>query len=152
AAGRQPRRGELRPGRAGPRGVQSGLVQPAPAGAESALTAADRPQAPPGPGRWGREAPSPPPSWKPSVLDTLTTGALRMRPLPPAPPASTEELLQTLLRTRLLDAPQAERLAGAWPPDGPPAERTDQLVAAGLLTAHQAAEVLAGRADALRLG
>src|SRR5262245_30160243 len=59
-----------------------------------------------------------------------------------ATPASTDELLARLCRSRLLDEEQARRLTTGWPSDLSPADAAEQLVQAGLLTPYQAEQVL----------
>jgi hypothetical protein len=69
-----------------------------------------------------------------------------------AVPACLDELLVLLRRTRLLDEAQWQRLAAGWPADLAVADAVNRLVEAGLLTAFQAEQVLAGRHRRLRLG
>jgi hypothetical protein len=69
-----------------------------------------------------------------------------------APPTTTNELLNLLRQTRLLDEVQLHRLADAWDGNDPPVPHADELVSAGLLTSYQAEQLLAGRPRRLRLG
>ena len=70
----------------------------------------------------------------------------------PAGPACLDELLLLLRRARLLDEAQWQRLAAGWPADLSAGEGVRRLVEAGLLTAFQGEQVLAGRVRRLRLG
>jgi serine/threonine-protein kinase len=72
-----------------------------------------------------------------------------MRPRLSAPPACLDDLWP-LLRAAGLRQEQMRRLRAA--PDVEPAACVDQLVQAGVLTAYQAEQVLAGRPGRLRLG
>jgi tRNA A-37 threonylcarbamoyl transferase component Bud32 len=67
-------------------------------------------------------------------------------------PKGLDDLLALLRRARLLDEEQGRRLACGWPVDLSAADGVRQLVEAGLLTAFQAEQVLAGQARRLRLG
>jgi hypothetical protein len=70
----------------------------------------------------------------------------------PATPACMDELLVVLRRARLVDEAQWQRLCSGWPADLPADQAAGRLVEAGLLTAFQAEQVLAGRARRLCLG
>ena len=86
---------------------------------------------------------------------------MRTRRRRPKPPADANELLAVLRVGRLLPSKQIRRLAIQWSesrpdePDDPAAGtrlRASELAAAGLLTAWQVEQLLAGRGRRLRLG
>ena len=86
---------------------------------------------------------------------------MRTRRRDPTPPTDANELLTALRSARLLSPKQLRRLAIVWSesrPDEPddPVEgtrlRARELASAGLLTAWQVEQVLAGEARRLRLG
>jgi serine/threonine protein kinase len=66
-------------------------------------------------------------------------------------PASINDLWP-LLRAAGLSSDQLRRLSSAWGDQGPVDSRLEMLVLAGVLTAYQAEQILAGKPGRLRLG
>jgi hypothetical protein len=74
-----------------------------------------------------------------------------MRPAQAGAPESIDALWP-LLRAAGLASDQLRRLSAAWGDEGPVEARLEMLVLAGVLTAYQAEQILAGKPGRLRLG